>query len=48
MIRTLLDLAAELCLLFNVDWDTDFEDDEFVEEHRAAYSNDNLLHELFN
>lgn len=31
----ILDFMAAICLLFDVDWDTDFEDDEFVREARA-------------
>ena len=32
--KKLLDFMAAVCLLFDVDWDTDFEDDEFVKECR--------------
>ena len=28
--KKVLDIMAAICLLFNVDWDTDFEDDEYV------------------
>lgn len=30
----LLDFIASLCFVFGVDWDKDFEDDEFCKERR--------------
>lgn len=33
--RKVLDIMAAICLVFDVDWDTDFEDDEFIKEERA-------------
>lgn len=32
--KKLLNVMAAICLLFNVDWDTDFEDDEYVVAYR--------------
>lgn len=34
MKKKILDAMAAFCLLFDVDWDTDFEDDAFVMERR--------------
>lgn len=33
--RKVLDIMAAICLVFDVDWDTDFIDDEYVQEERA-------------
>ena len=33
--KKLLDLMAAVCLVFGVDWDEDFGDDEFVKEVRG-------------
>lgn len=30
--KRVLDIMAAICLLFDIDWDTDFEDDEYVKE----------------
>ena len=30
MLKKVLDLMAAACLLFDVDWERDFEDDEYV------------------
>lgn len=32
--RKFLDFVASMCLLFNVDWDKDIEDDEFCAERK--------------
>ena len=32
--KKVLDFMAAACLLFDVDWDTDFEDDEYVIAYR--------------
>lgn len=33
-VRSFLDFVASLCLCFNVDWDKDFEDDEYCLEKK--------------
>lgn len=30
IMKKILDFMAAICLVFNVDWDKDFEDDEYV------------------
>lgn len=39
MMRKILNFMAAACLLFDVDWDTDFEDDEYVLAMRKKESN---------
>ena len=34
VLKWILNTMAAICLVFNVDWETDFEDDEFVLEVR--------------
>lgn len=37
--KKILDIMAAICLLFDVDWDTDFEDDEYVVAMRKENNN---------
>lgn len=39
MLNKILDTMAAICLLFDVDWDTDFEDDEYVLAMREKENN---------
>lgn len=32
--KRILDTMAAICLVFNVDWDTDFADDDYVLAHK--------------
>lgn len=34
MMKKILDFMAAICLVFDVDWDKDFEDDDWVKENR--------------
>ena len=37
--KKVLDIMAAICLLFDVDWDTDFKDDEYVVAMRKENDN---------
>lgn len=34
VLKWILNTMAAICLVFNIDWETDFEDDEYVLEVR--------------
>lgn len=38
--RKLYDFIASLCFCFDVDWDKDFEDDEWCLERRHKHTNE--------